>query len=84
MSIFTTSRYALSFGAGVALLAGCGGSQPPLSMSSQGLAPQQWVGSQAYSILHEFRRLAGRRHESDGGTHQRQGHAVWHDSLWGL
>ncbi|HEY1681470.1 MAG TPA: choice-of-anchor tandem repeat GloVer-containing protein [Candidatus Tumulicola sp.] len=59
MSISTTSRYALSLSAAAALLAGCGGSQPPLSLSPDGLASQQSRGSQAYHILHEFGDSAG-------------------------
>ncbi len=44
--------------AAAALLAGCGGSPLPLSSSSQGLAPQQPLGSQAFHILHPFGRSA--------------------------
>ena len=42
-----------------ALLAGCGGSQPPLSLSPGGLTPQQSLGRWAYHILHPFGRSAG-------------------------
>ncbi len=47
------SRSAL-VGAAAALLAGCGGSQPPLSLSAQGLSRQQSHAETAYNILHEF------------------------------
>jgi uncharacterized repeat protein (TIGR03803 family) len=59
MSVFATSRYALSLGAAAALLAGCGGSQPPLGLPPQGFASQQSLGSQTYNILHEFGKSAG-------------------------
>ncbi|HEY1655297.1 MAG TPA: choice-of-anchor tandem repeat GloVer-containing protein [Candidatus Tumulicola sp.] len=59
MSISTTSRYALSLSAAAALLAGCGGSQPPLSLLPEGLAPPQSLGTPAYRILHEFGKSAG-------------------------
>ncbi len=59
MSTFATSRHALSLGAAVALLAGCGGSQLPLSASPQGVVPQQSLGHQAYHIIHPFGRSAG-------------------------
>ncbi len=42
-----------------ALLAGCGGSQSPLSPPAQGLAAQPSFGGRAYTILHEFGRSAG-------------------------
>jgi uncharacterized repeat protein (TIGR03803 family) len=41
------------------LLAGCAGSQPPLTLSSQGLSAQQLLGRQTYHILHPFGRSAG-------------------------
>ena len=59
MSIFATSRFALNLGTAAALIAGCGGSQPPVSLSREGVAPQQSLGDQAYRILHEFGRSAG-------------------------
>src|ERR1700723_916034 len=58
MSIIATNRYALSLSAVAALLAGCGESQPPLSVSA-GLAPQQSLTSRAYTRLHEFGNSAG-------------------------
>ena len=45
--------YALSISA-AALLAGCGGSQPPVSSWSAGLAPQQSRVHTAYRVLHSF------------------------------
>jgi uncharacterized repeat protein (TIGR03803 family) len=36
------------------MLAGCSGSQPPLSPSPRGLALQQSLADDAYNILHEF------------------------------
>lgn len=58
MTSSRTSRYALSFSVAV-LLAGCGGSPPPLSLSPQGFAPQQSLGRSAYKILHPFGRSTG-------------------------
>ncbi len=54
-AVITTAflRYGLGLCAAAALLAGCGGSQSPLSVSPQGLAPQA-IRSDAYDILHEF------------------------------
>jgi uncharacterized repeat protein (TIGR03803 family) len=40
------------------MLAGCSGSQPPLSVSPQGFAPQQSLAQQAYHIIHPFGRSA--------------------------
>jgi len=77
MSIFATNRYALSLSAAAALLAGCGESQPPLSMSPQGLAPQQSLASQAYHILHEFGESAG------DGTNPYAGLIVVKGTLYG-
>ncbi len=37
-----------------ALLAGCGGSQPPLSVPPQEVSPQQSHAEATYNILHEF------------------------------
>jgi uncharacterized repeat protein (TIGR03803 family) len=54
MSLLATRPCALSLGAAVALLAGCGGAQPPLSPSPQGLALQQLLPAKPYDILHEF------------------------------
>jgi len=47
-------RYGVGLWAAAALLAGCGGSQPPLGAPPQGLAPQQALHDDAYNILHEF------------------------------
>jgi uncharacterized repeat protein (TIGR03803 family) len=49
-------RYGLSLAAVTALLAGCGGSQPPLSVSPQGLAPQQSLPQNEFHIIHPFGR----------------------------
>jgi uncharacterized repeat protein (TIGR03803 family) len=54
MGIFTRKRCASSLGAAVALLAGCGGGQSPLSLSPPRLASQQTRVENAYDILHEF------------------------------
>jgi uncharacterized repeat protein (TIGR03803 family) len=54
MSIFTSRRYALSLSAAAALLAACGGSQPTLSFSPEGLAPQQSAEREMFRILHKF------------------------------
>jgi uncharacterized repeat protein (TIGR03803 family) len=54
MNPWTLLRYGLCFSAGVALLAGCGESQPPLSESPQGLALQQSPVRNDYRILHTF------------------------------
>jgi uncharacterized repeat protein (TIGR03803 family) len=43
----------LSICAAAALLAGCGGLQPPLGVSPQGVASRQ-SPAQAYAILHKF------------------------------
>jgi uncharacterized repeat protein (TIGR03803 family) len=60
-AVISTSllRYGVSLSAAAALLAGCGGSQPPLSVSPQGFAPQQSLAQQAYHIIHPFGRSAG-------------------------
>ena len=52
-------RYGVSLSAAAALLAGCGESQPPLSVSRQGLGPQQSLAQQAFRIIHPFGRSAG-------------------------
>jgi uncharacterized repeat protein (TIGR03803 family) len=57
MGISNLRRYAL-VGASVALLAGCGGSQPPVRVSPQGLSPQLPLARQAYHILHSFGKSA--------------------------
>jgi uncharacterized repeat protein (TIGR03803 family) len=64
-AVITTDllRYGVSLSAVAVLLAGCGGSQPPLSVSPQGLAPQQLLAQRAYHIVHPFGRS-----EKDG-TH---------------
>src|ERR1700678_1399885 len=64
-AVITTAllRYGVSLTAAGALLAGCSGSQPPLSVSPQGLGPQQSQAQQAYHIIHPFGRLTG------DGTH---------------
>ncbi len=77
MSIFATNRYALSLGAAAALLAGCGESQPPLSVSPAGLAPQQSRASEAYHILHEFGKSAA------DGTNPYAGLIVVKGTLYG-
>ena len=41
-----------------ALLAGCGGSQPPLSVSAQGVTPPQQLAQPSYRIIHPFGRSA--------------------------
>jgi uncharacterized repeat protein (TIGR03803 family) len=51
--VFTVSCRALSVCV-AALLAGCGGSQPQLSVSPAGFASQPWSARQAYNILHKF------------------------------
>jgi uncharacterized repeat protein (TIGR03803 family) len=51
-------RLALTIGVAV-LLAGCGGSQPPLSVSPKELPAPQSLRRQAYHILHPFGRSAG-------------------------
>lgn len=43
----------------VALLAGCGGPQPPINLSPQGVVPPQRPDLQPYHILHEFGKLPG-------------------------
>jgi len=55
-AVITTGlfRYGVGLCAAAALLAGCGGSQLPLSASPQGLAPQQALRDNAYHILHGF------------------------------
>ena len=60
-SVSTTAvlRYGLSLSAAAALLAGCGGSQPPLGVSPQKLSTQQSHAHATYDILHEFGRLKG-------------------------
>jgi uncharacterized repeat protein (TIGR03803 family) len=45
------------------IVAACGGSQPPLSASPAGFAPQQSLAPDVYRILHTFDRSAG------DGTH---------------
>jgi uncharacterized repeat protein (TIGR03803 family) len=50
----TVLRDALSVGAAVALLTGCGGSQSALSVPPAGSAAQPSLGSGAYSVLHSF------------------------------
>jgi uncharacterized repeat protein (TIGR03803 family) len=55
----TISRYALSLSAAGALLAGCGGTQPPLGLTPQGMAQPQTLVSQPYNIVHEFGKSAG-------------------------
>ena len=47
-------RYALSAGVAAASLAGCGGSQPGLSVPPAGSAAQPSLGSGAYNVLHSF------------------------------
>jgi uncharacterized repeat protein (TIGR03803 family) len=56
-------RYGVSLSAAAVLLAGCGGPQPPLSMSQQALMPQQSLGHQGYDVLHPFGR------STEDGTH---------------
>jgi uncharacterized repeat protein (TIGR03803 family) len=53
MSTFAARRHVLSICAAAALLAGCGGLQPPLGVSPQGVASRQ-SPRQAYAILHKF------------------------------
>ncbi|MGA8535186.1 MAG: choice-of-anchor tandem repeat GloVer-containing protein, partial [Candidatus Tumulicola sp.] len=53
MKILALGRCVL-VGAAAALLAGCGGSQPPLSLSPQGFSPQHSHAETAYNILHSF------------------------------
>jgi uncharacterized repeat protein (TIGR03803 family) len=53
------NRWGLSLTAAGALLAGCGGSQLPLSASPHGFTQQQSPARQAYHILHPFGRLVG-------------------------
>ncbi len=77
MSIFATNRYALSLSAAAALLAGCGESQPPLSVSAAVLAPQQSLTGHAYNILHEFGNSAG------DGTNPYAGLIVVKGTLYG-
>jgi uncharacterized repeat protein (TIGR03803 family) len=77
MSVFATNRYALSLSAAAALLAGCGESQPPLSVSAAGLAPQQSLTSRAYNRLHEFGNSAG------DGTNPYAGLIVVKGTLYG-
>ncbi|MGA8533827.1 MAG: choice-of-anchor tandem repeat GloVer-containing protein [Candidatus Tumulicola sp.] len=77
MSIFATNRYALSLSAAAVLLAGCGESQPPLSVPAAGLTPQQSLTSQAYHILHEFGKSAG------DGTNPYAGLIVVKGTLYG-
>jgi uncharacterized repeat protein (TIGR03803 family) len=55
-------RYGVSLSA-AALLAGCGGSQPPLGVLPHGSTPQQSLAQQAYHIVHPFGRL-----KRDGAT----------------
>jgi uncharacterized repeat protein (TIGR03803 family) len=50
----TLLRFGVSLTAAAALLAGCGGSQPPLSVSAQELSTQQTRVETTYNILHEF------------------------------
>jgi hypothetical protein len=52
-------RYGVSLTAAAALLAGCGGSQPPLDVSAQGSASQQSRAEKAYHVLHPFGRFMG-------------------------
>jgi len=67
VSIFTTNRYAVSLGAAAALLAGCGGSQPPLNASPQGLTSQQSEEAMGFKRVHNFGRSAedGKQPEAD-------------------
>jgi uncharacterized repeat protein (TIGR03803 family) len=55
-AVITTAllRYVVSLTATAALLAGCGGSQSPLSIAPQGLATQQSHAEATYDILHSF------------------------------
>jgi len=57
-AIIATSllRYGLSLSAVAALLAGCGGSQSPLSLSPPELAQQQTHPNTPYNVLHTFER----------------------------
>jgi uncharacterized repeat protein (TIGR03803 family) len=77
MSIFATNRCALSLSAAAALLAGCGESQPPLSVSPAASTPQQSLASHAYNILHEFGNSAG------DGTNPYAGLIVVKGTLYG-
>jgi uncharacterized repeat protein (TIGR03803 family) len=63
MSTFAMIRHNLSLGAAVALLAGCGGLQPPLNLSPQRSVQHQLSTAKAYNILHSFGNSAG------DGTH---------------
>jgi len=47
-------RHALSSCVAAILLAGCGGSQPPLSSSAGGFAPQRSLVEDAYRVLYSF------------------------------
>lgn len=60
-SVITTRllRYGVCLIAAGALLADCSGSQPPLSVSPQGLAAQQSHAEIAYNVLHPFGRYSG-------------------------
>ena len=49
-------RYGVSLIAAGTLLAGCGGSQPPLGVSPQGLVTQQSRAESVYHIIHPFGR----------------------------
>jgi uncharacterized repeat protein (TIGR03803 family) len=54
MNAFVHRRYAVIFGAVAILLAGCGGSQPPLGTPSQAEAKRDSAPQQAFGVLHEF------------------------------
>jgi uncharacterized repeat protein (TIGR03803 family) len=52
--LFVNSRSIIVTLVAGGMLAGCGGTQPPLSMPLQGLASQQSLPDRAYKVLHEF------------------------------